>query len=53
MDLFRILLSTLISIQMVAYFFFGILEGETVESKMGWSTVVITYALCLIGLWNG
>lgn len=49
--MFRVALSVLVAAQMAAYIAFGIVKGDSPAQKRGWTVVVTTYALCLVGIW--
>lgn len=51
MNVFRVVLSAFVAAQMVVYIAFGIVQGDNAAQKKGWSVVVATYALCLVGIW--
>ena len=51
MSVFRVVVSVLVAVQMAVYIAFGIIQGDSAAQKKGWSVVVGTYALCLMGMW--
>ena len=51
MNVFRIVLSAFVGLQMVVFIAFGIVQGDSPAQKKGWVLVVTTYALCLMGMW--